>query len=1119
MRKNGTYLAAKQRSTLKERMTAFISTLFGKISLSATAVAVAIVAQAIPEINRAVVKIELSTIPKAIAEAGYSDAVISQRIIQEINYINSQSEEIGNTKQRRTFRTADEKELPDLEVPGTKLSSKVLISWLRELFHNSPTKISIHISNDGSPTGAHAAILTAYQNGTEKRALLDGELSKFQDLISGISQEILLRIDPSKYARSLWTSKADNTEINTVLQTCLDEAEVRQKNLCLVAWGDILFDGGHVSAGEKKYLEALSWMEKSPSAYVGLANTELWRGHRVAAAEFLDKAMKADPSLLSLHLIASNYARDRGDWLGAEREAKKATESGTSGIAALLTLADIYANTNRDDKATKLILEAIDRDPGKPTTYSAIGRILFLQGKNEEAARNFASAIRLSKYQQESIFNEWGIALQGLGDYLGATAKHREAVKNRPNDPGFRFNLARDLLEVGRYEEADAEYAAAALEEPLDASLLAYWGTARAKSGDIAGAEQKWMAAMRLNPEAAEPNNEWGNWHAWLGNYVAAAEHHAIAATLASADVGIRANLAADYVELREFDKAEVEYARAMSLYPRGTWILARWGRMQAIRGDMKGAEAKWAESIRLNPKAPDAYTEQGNWYFSVRKYFDAAKAHARAVDLAPSDASLRGNLAVDLIELRDFEQAETQFREALKIDPRASWIKSRWGTMLAIQGNKQAAIAKWEGAMKTNPRATDPYNDWGNWLSTIGNYTAAKEKHASAVRLVPHDTSLRGNLASDYADLFDFQNAEKEFRETIKLNPRNISSISRWAFMLAVQGDQRGAEAKWREAIRIDPTSTEPYSSWASWLFSNGQAIAAADKYLRAAQVNPLDASLKVSLGNIYIELLDFDRAEAEFRKAVELNKNSWVALSRWAYLLARRGDRKGAEVKWAEATQANSKALEPHDDLASWHSYNGAIALAIEKRAGAVQLAPLDVGLRSSLAEDYLANNDFKRAENEFRQILIINPESWRTLSRWAYSLALQKNRKGAAAKWTEAIRSNPQAYEPYNDWGNWLNSIKAYGEAAKKHERAVQLAPFNIWVRGNLADDYVGLQRFDDADIQFQQAMRLNPRDWSMLSRWGKMLSLRGDSVGADAKWAEMKNINPAAEIPSP
>ena len=167
-----------------------------------------------------------------------------------------------------------------------------------------------------------------------------------------------------------------------------------------------------------------------------------------------------------------------------------------------------------------LFRRTIESNPGSPFLRSNLGVILMSSGREQEAADEFAEAVRLSPGSVEYRVN-LGLALAQLpGRMADAIDQYRSALRIDPHYPSAHLNLGLALTSIpGRMADAVVEYQAAisdyrrAAETGSD-SWEAHFnlGLAYGQMPDrIADAVAELQTAVRMKPNSAMAHFHLGN--------------------------------------------------------------------------------------------------------------------------------------------------------------------------------------------------------------------------------------------------------------------------------------------------------------------------------------------------------------------------------------------------------------------------------------------------------------------------------------------------------------------------------------------------------------------------------------------------------------------------------
>jgi tetratricopeptide (TPR) repeat protein len=171
-------------------------------------------------------------------------------------------------------------------------------------------------------------------------------------------------------------------------------------------------------------------------------------------------------------------------------------------------LAQILTEQNELEKALEELSTATSLRPNYAEAFLAQGFIRKQQLNNAAAIAAFKTAVALSPQDFEAQ-HELGAAYLRVGDASHAVVHLRQAAKLKPGDRSTLYQLCRALQKAGKAEEANAceqELSAkirtglATAANELTATQANNAGVELEKAGNLAGALEKYRAAVRLNP-------------------------------------------------------------------------------------------------------------------------------------------------------------------------------------------------------------------------------------------------------------------------------------------------------------------------------------------------------------------------------------------------------------------------------------------------------------------------------------------------------------------------------------------------------------------------------------------------------------------------------------------
>ena len=207
--------------------------------------------------------------------------------------------------------------------------------------------------------------------------------------------------------------------------------------------------------------------------------------------------------------------------------------------------------------------------------------------------------------------------------------------------------------------------------------------------------------------------------------------------------------------------------------------------------------------------------------------------------------------------------------------------------------------------------------------------------------------------------------------------------------------GDTPHAVATLRQAILLAPRNIDLYLDFANIAFAHQSFQVGIDVLSDGLGLQPDAAPLYVARGVLYVQLADYDKAEADFAKASELDPNQALSDAAQGLAAAQENDLDRAlatiEAKLARKPD-DASLLYLHADILSQKGADPGTpefktAMASAKKAVALQpaLAPA----RGVLAKLHLQAGHYREAIEQCRRALAIDPNDQTALYRLIQAL----------------------------------------------------------------------------------------------------------------------------------
>jgi tetratricopeptide (TPR) repeat protein len=524
-------------------------------------------------------------------------------------------------------------------------------------------------------------------------------------------------------------------------------------------------------------------------------------------------------------------------------------------------------------------------------------------------------------------------------------------------------------------------------------------------------------------------------------------------------DADAVARMARLYRAQGEDDKA-VEALRAfLARNPDQPVVLRQLAQAMIERGDSAGAFRLLEEAVVRMPQ-PDLFLLLGDAGMNTRDYPRAEAAYRRAVESGGDESQSRRKLARCLLAQHKDEAAAEQFQKLIQLDSedaenylRLAQIYRQLRKLDAAEENLLLARQRAPGnleilyteamlyedqgrfedsirvlssavtALKANPaRLPDSrrtlsilYEQLGRLYRETENFAAAISTYQEMLKFGPEEEKRARQLIADaYRENRDIAGALAESEKALQAFPSDRGVRVNHALLLSDNGETDRAVTMLRELLRGDASDREIFIALAQ-AYQRANRFEDAEKNIRQAEqlarIPAENEGLWLLLGAVYESQKKYDRAEAEFKRVLDLNPKNAQALNYFGYMLADRG------VRLDEAIALIERALveEPHNgaylDSLGWAYFKQNRFEEAEKYLRrALERSGQDPTIREHVGDLYQQTGRPELAAKEWE----------RSLAEWRRSIPSQRDperiaevdRKLSSLKHRLAQKSPPEA-----------------------------------------------------------------------------------------------------------
>lgn len=685
------------------------------------------------------------------------------------------------------------------------------------------------------------------------------------------------------------------------------------------------------------------------------------RKYREAEMQFRAASNIDDTSADAHWGLARSYEK-QGKFLETVQELKRVAELAEGNLEAKAKLGNYYLlfNPPQTYEAEKIVKDILSRDPNFIEGHILKASILSSQGRSEkEIVDVLRKAISLDENRIESYLALARFYMKSnKAEYAEETIKTAISV-NGKRALGY-LEYGRFLTYTGRRDEAEEQIKKAIQVEPanLDAreSLASHYLTGR----EVEKAEKVYKELVRMQENSPESRMDLANFYSVISRKDDAIKVYQGILSEETDYARARYKMAEIYLASKEFAKVKEEVETLLTVNDTDAEALM-------LRSRLKIQENKPGEAVKdLEEVLKRQPTLKAALFYMT---------HAR-------------------LSLGQVDQARAFIGDLEKFHP----------------GYKRTRLLKIQAGFLANE--PEVAHREANFLITAVSKSYATNAFDG---LELKELRVRGISARGLASLQlgKFDDAEKDLREVTKLSPNSASAKINLARIYIAKRELDEALALYVKALKIDRDNFDALSGAVSILTRQEKFTKARAKIDKAIKEHPDNkktlSAMHYLRSDIFLAEKKLDSAEAELKKAIEIDEEYLPAYSAYASLLVSKNQTDAALAQYRKV---------------------------VEKKPAA------SIYTLIGMLEDANGNSD--DAEKSYRKALEISPGTPIAANNLAWMIAdSNRGNLDEALRFAQETVSKNQNVAGFHDTLGWVNYKKGfYLRAVESFKKAIAL-----------------------------------------------------------------------------
>ena len=380
----------------------------------------------------------------------------------------------------------------------------------------------------------------------------------------------------------------------------------------------------------------------------------------------------------------------------------------------------------------------------------------------------------------------------------------------------------------------------------------------------------------------------------------------------------------------REFDLAEKEFKAAADLAPAGSFARLQLADFYLLTRRVDDAVKVLTDITNQAPDAFPAWLRRAEIAFAQGKLEEAQTAVSAVLTKSADNASALILQARIHLAQREPAKAVEAAQKAVKAQPANGLAYHTLALAQAAAGNNALALSAAKDAVARAPMLADAVFLLAELQLQSGDTVGAVSGLKAYLEKQPKDPRAWEALGKAQLRSRDVAGANTSFAKTVELVPANPRGPYLMGLALRAQGKPAEAKLQFEKALAMAPGFTEPLEQLATMSFVEKNPQAAITRIERQALLEPKSPGLQYLLGRAYQASGDPKQAEKAYLKAIELNPQAvpaYVSLGQ-IYGQSKEYDRAIAELDKALAARPDQPAALMLKSIAQQMKGDGASA-----------------------------------------------------------------------------------------------------------------------------------------------------------------------------------------------
>lgn len=318
------------------------------------------------------------------------------------------------------------------------------------------------------------------------------------------------------------------------------------------------------------------------------------------------------------------------------------------------------------------------------------------------------------------------------------------AVKLKPDNPTFLFNLALAQFESGEIDDAISNYQKALKHNSKLHKVHFNLAKAYKAKGELLKAIKSYEKAIQLDKTYLKAYFDLGDLFLSQGQLDQAISVFKKAVANNKNSAKASSMLAGCYVKNNQCDEALAMYKKQVNLEPNSAVANHNVGVSLWKLGQTEDAIKYYKQAIELNPNYEDALVHIGVAFMAINDSTNAIKSYKKCIAINGQNTAALFNYANALKALKKWGSSIKYYREVIAINSQHDAAHVNLAVALNAINQEEEAYGYAKRAIEINPLRKEAITNIGNYFLNKCDLTKALEYYHKAIKV---DSSFIGAL------------------------------------------------------------------------------------------------------------------------------------------------------------------------------------------------------------------------------------------------------------------------------------------------------------------------------------------------------------------------------------